>query len=105
MEYQFSYAIRQLLDKQREKIGFVTGHGESGGRRMIDITRTLNQVYEVIQAYLTNDCLYSLATYTPLLLSNPISSFSLTYLYILFHYLILFSYLFFFFFFFFSFLF
>src|SRR3546814_390289 len=78
LEYQFSYAIRQLLDKQREKIGFVTGHGESGGRRMIDITGTLNQVYEVRQADLKKDSLDSLATYTTLILAKPIEAFSET---------------------------
>src|SRR3546814_18759099 len=78
MEYQFSYAIRQLLDKQREKIGFVTGHGESGGRRMIDITGTLNQVYEVRQADLKTDSLDSLATYTTLILPTPTEALSET---------------------------
>jgi len=76
LEHQFTSVIEKLLNRERVKIGFLTGHGELSGRRIVDITGTLNQTYEVKQIELREEPLSNLNEYATLILAKPRDSFS-----------------------------
>lgn len=76
LEYQFSGALEKLLSRERETIGFLTGHGELDGRSIVDITGTLSQSYNVKQVNLTQESLSDLAAYRTLIMAKPLESFS-----------------------------
>ncbi|QEC51044.1 gliding-associated putative ABC transporter substrate-binding component GldG [Anseongella ginsenosidimutans] len=76
LEFHFSNAIEKLLSGEREKLGFLSGHGELDGRRIIDITGTLNRAYDVKQVNLKEESLSGLDTYAALILAKPLEAFS-----------------------------
>lgn len=47
LEYEFVGGIRQALSGQRKKVAFLQGHGEMNDVNMLDLTRSLEQLYDV----------------------------------------------------------
>lgn len=71
LEFKFTSAIHTLISRERERIGFITGHGELDGRQLIDITGTLNRSYEVKQVNLAERSIRELAACKMLIIAKP----------------------------------
>lgn len=76
LEYLFSSAIHKLVREERTPIAFLAGHGEAGGRKLIDITGTLSRSYDVKQVSLEDTPLDELAGYRALIIAKPVQPFT-----------------------------
>lgn len=47
LEYKIANVIQKLISGKKQKVGFITGHGELNEKKTIDITRALKEYYQV----------------------------------------------------------
>jgi len=47
LEYKIANVIQKLISGKKQKVGFITGHGELNQKKTIDITRALKEYYQV----------------------------------------------------------
>lgn len=76
LEYHFTDAIEKLVNGAHTQIGFLTGHGELDDRRILDLTGTLSQSYQVKQVNLMETPLSELQKLTTLILAKPRETFA-----------------------------
>ena len=47
LEYQIANVIQKLITGEKQKVGFITGHGELSENKTVDITQALQEYYSV----------------------------------------------------------
>lgn len=47
LEYKIANVIQKLISGKKQRVGFITGHGELNQKKTIDITRALKEYYQV----------------------------------------------------------
>ncbi len=55
LEYEISFAIKQLTSDKLPLIGFIEGHGEPDPMQLNDIAATLSQYYGLVRVHINND--------------------------------------------------
>ncbi len=76
LEYEFSKALYQLLhQKDRKKIGFSLGHGETSTPYLMDVVNELKEFYEIYGVEITED-LEVLNTIDVLIVNRPTQPFT-----------------------------
>ncbi len=74
LEYQFAKAIKQLTVNVRPKIAFIDGHGELDTIATYDITRNLQEFYD-IERRTINGKVNSLRDYKAIIIAKPDTAF------------------------------
>jgi ABC-2 type transport system permease protein len=74
VEYEIANAIYTLTNNNRKRIGFVTGHGELDGNRLISFENSLSEQYDVVSVAL--DQKEKLVDVDALIISKPTQAFS-----------------------------
>lgn len=75
LEYNMASVIRQLTVTQKERVGFVEGHGEYENRYIADIGASLSDFYEVDRVHIDNN-LEEILAYKTLIVAKPEQPFS-----------------------------
>lgn len=73
LEYEFSNAIYKLVNDDRRRVGFVTGHGELDSLAIASLNNALLEVYDVFKVNLNRS---DLSTYQVLIIAKPRTQFT-----------------------------
>lgn len=74
LEYELASAIQTMMDSDRKRIGFVTGHGELDSLEIASFNNTLLEKYNVFKVELARK--KSLEQYDALIIAKPTQKFS-----------------------------
>lgn len=77
LEYNFTKAIRQITEKQKPYVAFISGHGELNRLELNDIAGALNELYQVSQIDLESDSTLEIPKeIKALIIAKPLGPFS-----------------------------
>lgn len=75
LEYALISGIKQLVYKDKPRVGIVTGHGELDGQKMADFITSLQEFYRV-QKLETDSLIEIPSVFTSLIIAKPTQTFS-----------------------------
>ena len=74
VEYELATAIHKLVNTERKRVGFVTGHGELHGPAIASFENSLSEQYDITSVGLSKK--ESLSEYDALIIAKPTQPFS-----------------------------
>ncbi len=77
LEYNFTKSIRQLTEKQKPYVAFISGHGELDRLELNDMAGSLNELYNVTQIDLEDDSTFEIPKVCKaIIVAKPLEAFS-----------------------------
>jgi len=77
LEYNFTKAIRELTEKEKPYVAFISGHGELDRLELNDIAASLNELYNVTQIDLEDDSTFEIPKeIKAIIVAKPLVGFS-----------------------------